>query len=162
MVDSSPSLEDIPFFHGLSPADRKRILAHFRSEDHHVGDAFFHQDQPADRLYLLVSGRVEISFKPYDGESLTVSVIEPGGVFGWSAALGRSSYTSGAVCTAGGRCLSIRGRDLRRICEEHPATGVVLLERLAEVIAQRLTSTHDHVMELLRQGVYPGREARNP
>ena len=160
--DSPPSLEDIPFFQGLSSADRKRILANFRAEDHRAGEVFFQQDQPADRLYLLVSGRVEIRFKPYDGEALTVSVIEAGGVFGWSAALGRSSYTSGAVCTADGRCLSIRGRDLRRVCEDHPATGVILLERLAEVIALRLTSTHDHVMELLRQGVRPGREVRNP
>jgi len=160
--DSPPSLEDIAFFQGLSSADRKRILADFRAEDHRAGEVFFQQDQPADRLYLLVSGRVEIRFKPYDGEALTVSIIEAGGVFGWSAALGRSSYTSGAVCTADGRCLSIRGRDLRRICEDHPATGVILLERLAEVIALRLTSTHDHVMELLRQGVRPGREVRNP
>jgi CRP-like cAMP-binding protein len=160
--DSPPSLENIAFFQGLSSADRKRILANFRAEDYRAGEVFFQQDQTADRLYLLVSGRVEIRFKPYDGESLTVSIIEAGGVFGWSAALGRSSYTSGAVCTADGRCLSIRGRDLRRICEDHPATGVILLERLAEVIALRLTSTHDHVMELLRQGVRPGREVRNP
>jgi CRP-like cAMP-binding protein len=87
-----------------------------------------------------------------------VSTIKPGGVFGWSAALGRRSYTSGAVCTEPGRSLSIRGHDLRRICEESPATGVILLERLAEVIAQRLTGTHSQVMELLRQGVAPRQE----
>lgn len=162
LIPNGPSLEDIPFFLGLSSADRKRILANFRAEDRRAGQVFFQQDQPADRLYLLVSGRVEIRFKPDDGEALTVSVIEAGGVFGWSAALGRSSYTSGAVCTADGRCLSIRGRDLRRVCQDHPATGVILLERLAELIALRLTSTHDHVMELLRQGVRPGREVRNP
>jgi len=162
VVDRISSFEDVSFFQGLSAGDRERILSNFRAEDNRAGHVFFQQGQPADRLYLLVSGRVEIRFKPYDGEALTVSVIEAGGVFGWSAALGRSSYTSGAVCTAEGCCLSIRGCDLRRICEDHPATGVILLERLAEVIALRLTSTHDHVMELLRQGMRPGREVRNP
>src|SRR3989304_3612613 len=126
--DSPPSLEDIAFFRGLSSADRKGILAGFRAEDPRAGEVFFQQGQPADRLYLLVSGRVEICFKPYDGEALTVSIIEAGGGFGWSAALGRSSYTSGAACTPDGRCLSIRGRGLRRVCEDHPATGVILLE----------------------------------
>ena len=159
-MSTLPALNDIPFFHGLTAADRQRIEASFREEDFRAGEVLFHQDAFADRLYLLVSGRVEIRFKPYDGEALTVSLIEPGGVFGWSAALGRSSYTSSAVCTADGHALSIRGRDLRRICIDHPATGVILLERLAEVIALRLTSTHDHVMELLRQGMQPGREAR--
>jgi CRP-like cAMP-binding protein len=154
------SIEDLSFFHGLATSDRKRILARFRATEFRAGDVFFQQGQPADRLYLLVSGQVEIRFKPYDGEALTVSAIEPGGVFGWSAALGRTSYTSGAVGTSGGRCLSIRGRDLRAICEEHPTTGVILLERLAEVIAERLTSTHEHVMALLRQGMRPAREVR--
>ena len=161
VAESSPSLDELAFFQGLPAADRQRILAGFRSEEHRAGEVLFQQDQPADRLYLLLSGQVEIRFKPYDGEALTVSVIEPEGVFGWSAALGRASYTSGAICTEDGRCLSIRGRELRRICVEHPATGVVLLERLAEVIALRLTSTHEHVMELLRQGMHPEREVRN-
>jgi len=161
VVESPISIEDLSFFKGLSAAGGQRVLANFRAEEHRAGDVFFLQDQLADRLYILISGNVEIRFKPYDGEALTVSAIEPGGVFGWSAALGRSSYTSSAVCTADSRCLSIRGRDLRRICEQDPATGVILLERLAEVIALRLTSTHQHVMDLLRQGMHPGREARN-
>jgi CRP-like cAMP-binding protein len=160
VAESQISFEDLSFFQGLLPADRRQILANFRAEDHRAGEVFFLQGQQAERLYLLISGQVEIRFKPYDGEELTVAVIEAGGVFGWSSALGRSSYTSSAVCTADGRCLSIRGRDLRRICEEHPVSGVILLERLAEVIALRLTSTHDHVMELLRQGMHPGREVR--
>jgi len=158
-VDTATFHATLPFFRGLPASDRQRILQSFRFEDHEIEEVIFHQGQPADRLYLLASGRVEIRFKPYDGEALTVSVIEPGGIFGWSAALGRRAYTSGAVCTESGHSLSIRGRDLRQICEEPPATGVILLERLAEVIAMRLTSTHARVMELLRQGVAPGAEA---
>lgn len=147
--------ENLAFFQGLNPSERRAVLKRFRPEHHESGKAIFQQDHPADRLYLLVAGQVEIVFKPYDAEAISVSRIEPGGVFGWSAALGRPSYTSGAVCVEDSRCLSIRGEDLRRICEERPATGVVLLERLAEAIAQRLTSTHEHVMELLRQGMRP-------
>jgi CRP-like cAMP-binding protein len=154
-----PHLDDLSFFRDLDPAGRRVVLGRFRSERHEAGKVIFQQDHAADRLYLLVTGQVEIIFKPYDGEVLSVSRIEPGGVFGWSAALGRPSYTSGAVCVEDSQCLSIPGQDLRRICEEHPSTGVVLLERLAEAIAQRLTATHEHVMELLRQGMRPVREA---
>jgi CRP/FNR family cyclic AMP-dependent transcriptional regulator len=155
LPESRAAIENLAFFQGLDPSERELILKRFRPEQHEAGAVIFQQDHPADRLYLLVTGQVEIIFKPYDGEQLTVSLIGPGGVFGWSAALGRPSYTSGAVCVSDSECLSIRGSDLRRMCEEHPATGVVLLERLAEAIAQRLTSTHEHVMELLRQGIRP-------
>lgn len=136
------------------------ILERFHGEEYPAGTILFEQGQPADRLYVLLSGRVEIVFKPYDGEALSVTTIEPGGVFGWSAALGRAAYTSGAFVVDNCQCLSIRGLDLRRICEEHPAAGVLLLERLAEVIAQRLSSTHDHVLRLLRRGMQKRGEAR--
>lgn len=154
-----PLAEELAFFQGLDASERRVVLKRFRSEQFETGRVIFLQDHPADRLYLLVSGQVEIVFKPYDGEALSVSRIQPGGVFGWSSALGRPTYTSGAVCTETSQCLSIRGQDLRLICEERPATGVVLLERLAEAIAQRLTGTHEHVMELLRQGMRPVTEA---
>lgn len=158
-MDPSPPIEALAFFQGLDPADRRRIVSRFQDGGHQAGEVIFEQGQPADRLFLLTSGRVEIRFKPYDGEALTVCVIGPGGVFGWSAALGRDCYTSGAVCTEDCRHLSIRGRDLRQMCEEHPSTGVILLERMAEVIALRLTSTHSQVMELLRGGIRPPAEA---
>jgi CRP-like cAMP-binding protein len=145
--------ETVAFFEDIDPGHRARILDGFRAEEHPAGAVLFEQGQPADRLYLLLSGRVEIRFKPDDGDPLSVTIIDPGGVFGWSAALGRSSYTSGATVVEACRCLSIRGPDLRRICEEHPNTGVILLERLAEVIAQRLSSTHQHVLRLLQRGV---------
>lgn len=147
--------EGLAFFDGLGPDERNLILKRFRPEQYDAGAVIFQQDQPADRLYLLVSGEVEIVFKPHDGDAISVSRILPGGVFGWSAALGRQGYTSGAVCAERSQCLSIRGYDLRQMCSEHPSTGVVLLERLAEAIAERLTNTHERVMELLRQGIHP-------
>ena len=49
--------------------------------------------------------------------------------------------------------ISISGEELRRLCTSHPQTGVVILERLAEVIAERLNSTHAKVVGMLRQGI---------
>jgi hypothetical protein len=49
--------------------------------------------------------------------------------------------------------LSISGKDLRELCVSHPETGVLILERLAAVIAERLKNTHEKVVELLWQGV---------
>jgi len=60
------------------------------------GDIIFQQDQSADNFYILTDGIVEILFKPYDGPELLVARLSAGSVFGWSAALGRSLYTSGA------------------------------------------------------------------
>jgi hypothetical protein len=50
--------------------------------------------------------------------------------------------------------LRVRGEDLRNLCNENPDTGILILERLATVIAERLRNTHDHVMALLLQGLH--------
>lgn len=113
----------------------------------------FDQGKPAEYLYILLSGEVAIHYKPYDGPPLTVARIEPGGVFGWSSALRRDVYTSGAIAVQESLAYRIRGSNLPVICNQHPETGKILLERLAGVIAERLRSTHTHVLGILTQGM---------
>ncbi|MGA9532860.1 MAG: Crp/Fnr family transcriptional regulator, partial [Anaerolineales bacterium] len=120
------------------------------------GDLIFGQGDPADRLFLLVSGKVEIQFHPPDDGPLTVTVIEADGVFGWSAMLGRKMYTSSAICVQAGQAFWISGDALRGLCEQYPQTGVMIVERLAEVIAGRLSSTREVVAGLLHNGVSNG------
>lgn len=113
----------------------------------------FEQGQPAEHLYILLSGEVVINYKPYDGPPLTVARIEPGGVFGWSAAIGRDVYTSGAMAVQESLTYRIRGASLQAMCKAHPETGQIFLERLAGVIAERLRSTHTQVLGILTQSM---------
>jgi CRP/FNR family cyclic AMP-dependent transcriptional regulator len=147
------ALKNCVLFTGFSDQQLSALAELSEGEHLEGGQVIFAQDDPADRLYVLLSGRVAIRFKPHDGEMLTVTEIAPGGVFGWSAALGRRSYTSSAVCLEAGEALGLKGADLRQLCETQPETGVIILERLAEVIAQRLRSTHEQVVDLLRLGM---------
>lgn len=112
----------------------------------------FEQGQPAEHLYILLSGEVAVRYKPYDGPPLTVARIESGGVFGWSAALGRDVYTSGAVALQDSIAYRLHGGSLPVICACYPETGKIWLERLAGVIAERLRNTHTQVLEILSQG----------
>lgn len=113
----------------------------------------FNQDQQADYIYILISGEVIIQYKPYDGPVMVVARIQPGGIFGWSAALGRKTYTSAAVVTACGEACRISGDDLQHYCDEYREAGSVLLDCLASVIAERLRSTHEQVRSILRHGM---------
>lgn len=128
----------------------KPIIEDIRYENDQV---IFNQGESADHLYFVLEGRVAIRFKPEDGPVLTVSEVEQGGVFGWSSALGSHSYTSSAICTECGLFVRIEGEDLKNLCQEQPETGILILNRLAGVIAQRLRGTHEQVMALLHRGL---------
>jgi len=81
-----------------------------------------------------------------------------GGVFGWSAAFGTGTYTSGAVCRGNVELLKVKGDDLKTLRQNHPETGILILERLAEVVAERLESstTHSQVVALLEHALKNG------
>ena len=113
----------------------------------------FDQGDQAKFLYFVMEGQVSIRFNPEDGPVLSVAELDEGDVFGWSAAMGSDCYTSGAVCTEGGIFIRMKGEELKNLCQEHPETGILILNRLAGVIAQRLRGTHEKVVELLHQGL---------
>lgn len=131
------------------------IAEHIDLKRYDADAIIFKQGDPAEHLFILLSGGIVIRYNPPDGDVLDVAEISEHNVFGWSAALGRESYTSSAICTVACELLSISGNDLRLICQRYPETGVIILERLAGVIAQRLRNTHEHVMDLLRSGIHP-------
>jgi CRP-like cAMP-binding protein len=113
----------------------------------------FDQGDRANFLYFVLEGKVSIRFNPEDGPVLSVAELDEGDVFGWSSALGSECYTSSAICTEGGIFIRMVGDELKNLCQEHPETGILILNRLAGVIAQRLRSTHEKVVELLHQGL---------
>jgi len=130
------------------------LRSYFEEVRYKTGDLIFSQGAEAKDLYFVVEGQVSIRYKPDDGPVLTVADLETGDVFGWSSAIGSRSYTSSALCTEGGLFLRLEGSDLKHLCDKHPETGILILDRLAGVIAQRLRGTHSQVMELLKNGLH--------
>jgi CRP-like cAMP-binding protein len=148
--------EQMPLFQDLSPAQMRLLKPLFIPCDYYTGSDLFDQGDPAEYLYLVIHGEVTIHYKPEDGPAITVARVRSGGVVGWSAVLGNRKYTSGAICSDYTQMLRMRGKDLRLLCEEYPDTGILILERLAWVIAERLRHTHDQVIDLLKQGMRNG------
>ncbi len=140
-------------FHALSPEDRVRIAPLFRVMVYPVSTIIFTQGFPARYLYLLRRGEVHIRYKPHDGPPITVASIQPGGVFGWSAALMRPTYSSSAITAAKTEVLRLHNQDLVRFYQEDTKTAKKLVDILAEAIARRLNSPRKQVIALLEEGL---------
>lgn len=118
-----------------------------------IDSIIFAQDQYADYFYILHRGEVEIRYKPYDGPYLKVATVGHGEVFGWSSLLRHECYTSAAISVMQSLTYRISGLALQRLCEKHPATGLILLERLSRVISSRLNATQAEVARMLQNGL---------
>ncbi len=146
-------LERFALIEGFSEAQVEVLRPIIQDVEYQTDQVVFQQGDQAEFLYFVLDGKVSIRFKPEDGPVLTVSEVEQGGVFGWSSALGSQAYTSSAICTEGGLFIRLFGGDLKTLCQEHPETGILILNRLAAVIAQRLRGTHEQVVALLHRGL---------
>lgn len=117
------------------------------------GTIILQQDAPAEFFYLVVSGTVEMSYKPYDGNPITVTHVEKDGLFGWSAVVGSEKYTSSAIAIENVETVRVRGSELRKFCVEHPEAGKEILERLADGVSSRWKDAHKQIKSLLVQGM---------
>jgi CRP-like cAMP-binding protein len=143
----------LAFFSGFSTAEIQLLVPLFAPQTWVAGTVVFEQGDCADYLYLLVSGELTIRYKPDDGPIMNLTRIQPGGIFGWSAAMGNPTYTSGAVCTLDSEVLRIRGSDLRMLCGKHPELGKVILDRLSAIIAERQRGQQSRVNTMLTNGM---------
>jgi CRP-like cAMP-binding protein len=117
------------------------------------GTVIFQQGDEAEFLYLVTGGKVDMSFKPYDGLPLTISHVGKGGLFGWSAVAGSDNYTSTAIAIEAVDAFRVHGGNLRKFCREHPQAGKEILERLADGVSSRWKDAHKQVQSILFQGM---------
>ena len=113
----------------------------------------FKQGEAAHYLYLIVEGEVIIRFNPKEEAALVITKLGEGDLFGWSAALGCSTYTSSAIGTKKGELLRIKGDHLKNIYRKYPEIGLLIVNQLASVIASRLTNIQDQVAALLNHSL---------
>jgi len=111
-----------------------------------AGTVVLRQGTPAEHIYLIIKGKVEVSYKPYDGTPITVSLLEKDGLFGWSAVVGSDEYTSSATAIEDLHAYRIRGRD-------HPEAGRDILEHLANAVSHRWNDAHEQVKSMLIHGM---------
>ena len=146
-------LEGIGLFQGLAPTQLAILSGILFEKQFQKDDILFKQGDLASILYVVRRGKIIIHHKPYDGEELFVAAIEPDGVFGWSAALGHPRYTSSAVAVDDGTALAIHGAKLRCLCLQQPEAEVLILERLAGMVAERRQTMQQQVVRLLRSEI---------
>jgi len=140
----------------------------FKDVDHHILDlleplfepyscpaeaVIFEQGDPAHFMYLVLEGSVEMRYKPYDGPSLTITNLAEGSIIGWSAVIGNTTYTSGAVCKENFRAIRMSKRDLHKLCSKEPEAGRIILDLLAESVSSRWHDAKGQIQVLLNETI---------
>ena len=140
-------LRRYPFFAQLDETELRAIATITTEASADAGAAIFEEDRPAEALFLLESGGVDLHH--HAGNELTegeardfhVGHINPGEVFCISAVLEPFRTTASAVADGPTRFLRIDAAGLRALCEVHPQMSNFLVRRVAAALSRRLRDT---------------------
>jgi len=120
-------------------------IANICSEENYAKDTvLFEKGDEAERLYIIVEGRVRLVVK--NGGVLNFSLTEQGDIFGWSCMVESGRYTASSVCATDLRALKIEREKLDKIFSLYPDVGVKVLRRLAGVFSKRLSTAYQDLL----------------
>ncbi|MBK6794241.1 MAG: cyclic nucleotide-binding domain-containing protein [Anaerolineales bacterium] len=146
MLDTLPL---IPLFQDLSIEQNSMLMAAFEKYTCSPGTVIFEQGDSAQHLYLILKGKVVLSYKPYDGPRIVITRLKDGDVFGWSAVVGSNKYSSSIVSETALEAIRLRREKLWEISNTQPETGKIIIDRLALNVSPRWTNAHEQIKPLI-------------
>lgn len=137
---SIETLRAYPFFERLSPKQAEALIPLVMEETISYGGVFFEEGQPANYLFLLTRGSVDLFFKMPDDPRHRVLAgeidrVEP---FGISALI--EPHTYAMTARAGTEChvLRIDGASLRGLMDRDATMGYALLRETVKASMERM------------------------
>ena len=105
----------------------------------HQGDIISQQDQLADGLYLLIKGKVVISYQTESGDIITTRTIARAGtVLAWATQNGSMKNRTSIISSRDSSILRIKREDLLDIFQDNPKFSVKYLYRLIWLVGAHL------------------------
>ena len=166
MIEKS-LLEDFPIFSEIPQEYLLEIAQLGEVKECDLNQTIFNDGDNAFDLYGVVDGAVELSITVIDKvlkadiqyeesiqtrvetveNDIIVESIDSNEIFGWSACIQPRLYTTTAKCSKPGRVISIPADKLKSIFAKNPQIGYPFMERLSEIISQRLRNRTDKLIE---------------
>lgn len=139
-VVQSSALRAVDMLKDVSDASLRRLEELARPEQHAAGAVIYDVDDPADDIYVLESGRVEFTIGRDDRTRLAGFMLRKGEVFGWAALLEQHPRRiARAVCHEDSVLLRLNGEAVIDVLEADPASGLMVMRRLATLVARHTT-----------------------
>ena len=141
-------LPEHPFFAGLDEETIALLAGCAQNVHLHPGQYLFREFEPADHFYVVRKGRVSVELNSPTGGGTVLDAAQEDDVVGWSWLVPPYRWLFDAQATEETSLVSFDAKCLRTKCEADPAVGYALLQRVAQVMLQRLQSARIRLLDL--------------
>lgn len=132
---------EFELFDGVAPADVARLCTIATTESLQTGEYLFLLGEPADRVFVVLQGRIDICLPlSFDGamRDVAVETAGAGDALGWSMFVEPYRFTLSARAAEPSAVAAFPRQELWRVLDSDPKLGYAFSKRVAELIGQRL------------------------
>jgi CRP-like cAMP-binding protein len=138
------ALAQIPLFRRVGADDRERLAAVAYVKIYDRGDHVFHEGDPSDFFFIVMTGRVKVYKRAPAGNDIILEIFGPGGPLGAVAAYESRPYPASAAALESASCLLIPRQQFFTLLEQHPS----LVRGLLGSLSLRLVELTTRLAEL--------------
>ena len=148
-------LRRAPLFASLDDQAFAALTEELTEVDLSRGSTLFHEGDPGDQLYFIISGKIKLGRTAPDGRESLVAIMGPGELFGEMALFDPSPRSTSATAVSETRLAGLKHENLKKVIERSPDVSAQLLQALA----RRLRRTNESLADLVFSDV-PGLVAK--
>ena len=164
-------LRESEFFQGFETEDLDALARDAVRLSFRKGDRILVEGLPSERLFILVSGAVQLSFlaasepsemdphvEDVPGRIVIHSINEPGAVIGWSAMVKPYQCRATATALETVRVIAFERRRVDDLCQSRPEFGLRFVTRMLWAMGDRLGSSRAQLVS--RHNSHEARKVR--
>lgn len=144
-------LGQVPIFADLNRRERNLVSTMLHIRRYEPEEVVFMQGQPGTGMYILLSGKVNISLHYKQEDQIDLATLQTGDFFGELSLLDESPRSATAVTEGATELAGFFRPDLMDLLEQNPSLGIKVVLSLAEVLGERLRSTNAELQGLRSQ-----------
>ncbi len=144
-------LMQVPLFAALEQADGESLAGLLSARRFSSGQPIFLQGDPGEEMYLVLEGKVRISFESLSGRDITLAILGEGNFFGDMALLDGQPRSASVYAESACQMLVLRRVDFHSFLENSPAAAKSLLAFLSLRLRKSNDKLQDLALKTVRQ-----------
>ena len=135
-------------FQSLEPEELQLFVDRSHYEKLTPNSVIIREDEPGEHLYLILSGKVRVTKKTFEGIEQILGILEPGDFFGEMVLLDHKSRSASVFAHTRIELAKIQHRHISEILNGRPRIGLKVMKAFSEVISLRLRNANDKLRSL--------------
>ena len=135
-------LKRIPLFASLDITVLEELATYLKKETYPAHHVIFVTNEKSNHLYIIVNGKVRISFTDEAGKDITLAVLGRGAFFGELSLIDQGPHSASALSLSEAELLTLDRDSFYLFLNKHPQLGHTLLEVLAARLRSNTSRMH--------------------